>query len=154
MRVVACFVAVAWVACSYSDPNLAQTQFLCAGGGACPSGQVCKSGICVASSHDGLACGTNPCPAGEQCCDDNINPRRCIGGTQECLGITAFCDGVEDCVGGTRCCQGGTTQTCTEEDSCSQVICQEPADCPSTAQNCCVDPGGAKPWKVCSLFPC
>jgi hypothetical protein len=112
------------------------------------------NGLCVVASHDGVACEPAPCLAGEQCCDDTINPRRCIPATDECLGTSAFCDGTEDCGGDTFCCQGGTLQTCAADDECAQTICQEPEDCPSTAQNCCVDTTGSKPWKVCSLFPC
>jgi hypothetical protein len=150
VRALACVIIFA--ACSYSDPKLDNTHFRCDSGGKCPSGQKCAGSLCVAATHDGVAC-TTPCGADEQCCDDGTNPLRCIPATDNCLGNSAFCDEASDCQSGSRCCAVGIDQQCDLEDSCAQFACQAASDCLSEAPNCC-DDDPVKPWKICRRDPC
>jgi hypothetical protein len=100
-----------------------------------------------------VACGARRCTPDETCCIDTVNDPRCIPALDVCLGVAARCDGVEDCQAGLTCCEAGSTLVCS--DSCAVSACQEPADCPSEAPNCCVDdtiPG--QTWKTCQFDPC
>jgi Dickkopf N-terminal cysteine-rich region len=152
VRSLACLVI--FVGCSYSDPDLDDTRFRCAGDSACPNGNICVNAVCVVPSHDGVGCMTETCAPGKQCCIDGTNAPFCIAATETCLGRFASCDGEEDCASGTVCCADGVDLHCTAEARCGRAACLQDADCPSTAKNCCADTFDSVPWKACSPSPC
>ena len=134
-------------------PDYGHSEFLCNPDHGCPADQTCLDGRCRrgAPTGDGVACGSVTCGVGKQCCFDLLDPPgQCRDAGDVCPGTSALCDGSEDCQAGDRCCADGDTVFC--DAACDHYACQDTADCPSTAPNCChFSPA---PWGECFRLPC
>ncbi len=162
------------VACGYEDRDFDQVAFACDPSHPCPDGRACIVGRCAigngggsgSGSADagngsntgklGVQCGTAFCPSGMGCCNDLINPLRCVqrGGCDTGAQQEVECDGAEDCGlfpcclngGGTKC---GTSATCDE-----LVVCTNDSNCPPSMASCCAFPVLGFPLRTCQPGPC
>lgn len=156
MRGVALSIVLVIASCG---PDYGHTAFRCDADHGCPDGQRCASGRCRRGepTGDGVRCGKDSgtgaevtCGTEQMCCRDPFNPPRCVDAGSACPGTAALCDGREDCQAGDRCCADGDTLFC--DAVCKHDACREPADCPSTEPNCCIEDPTL--WGECSQPPC
>lgn len=155
MRVLAS-ISLAFAAC-YAEPDYDGTRFRCDAVRGCPPGQTCIGGFCTTVDGgtmpfpDGgagsVSCDTATCASPQHCCVDFINPPRCIPAGASCGGFAAACDGIEDC-GGSPCCDLGSGSIGCGT-TCSNRICRDEADCPTTLQCCFGATGTNEPWGRC-----
>jgi hypothetical protein len=146
-------VILGLVAGCYQDPDYSGTRFRCDDVRGCPAGQTCIGGMCSdgsggpdAGGADGVACGSQRCANGDQCCVDFIGAPSCLAAGVTCAGFAATCDGIEDC-DGNACCREGAAIACGA--ACNEQICLEPADCPPGAAMCCFGITLGEPWGHC-----
>ncbi|MGE3458838.1 MAG: hypothetical protein AB7O24_27215, partial [Kofleriaceae bacterium] len=141
--------------CFFSDPSLEGAQFQCDGSHPCPGTQTCTVGLCTGgmSSGNGIACGSESCGDGEQCCYVPASGGSCISAGAQCGGFGARCDGPDDCDDGMVCCNvTGENRTQCGYDSdalCQQRICTMDEECADQGMSCCFL--FQTPWGVCGI---
>lgn len=146
-------ILLAGLAACYEAPDYGATTFRCDTAHGCPEGQTCLDGLCRGGGgtrHDGVACGAQTCPSGQQCCVDFISAPHCIAAGAQCAGFGATCDGLEDCDTGT-CCEVGARADCTP-GACNDPVCLQPADCPAAQPMCCLGLTPGEPWGHCEAI--
>ncbi|HRC55776.1 MAG TPA: hypothetical protein PKU97_07625 [Kofleriaceae bacterium] len=155
-KIVACWlVALSWAACSYDSPSFDGVEFHCDARHGCPPGQKCSDGLCGSPDLGlvGVVCGETFCSAPSLCCDDFINPPRCVQPGISCAQLLE-CDGKEDCEGNETCCASGNDTECVATCSANRTVCSlAEGQCPSgEAPNCCRVTSSM--FKECSASPC
>jgi hypothetical protein len=160
-----------WAACGYDDRSFDQVAFACDATHPCPEGRACVAGRCATSdtgSGDGgngsgsnggrvgVQCGGALCPLGMGCCNDLVNPLRCVprGGCDSGAQQELECDGGEDCTGRPCCLNSGGTR-CGPAAVCEELeICSSNLDCPAAQSFCCAFPILGVPLKRCQPVAC